>query len=130
MTTTETLARRAGWRGLETLGLAGTSLALFAMLALDYFLYDALITPVLVFAVVTLAAAGLTATRLRWMPMLGVAVAAVFAFQAIREPFVLLRLTNPESVWTFLATSLMLAFDLVALVGGIGAITKRARQLG
>ncbi|MGH8933434.1 MAG: hypothetical protein ACRDZO_23055 [Egibacteraceae bacterium] len=126
MTTAKALARGVGSRGLEVVCLVGMSLSFLWILALDYRLYDQLIMPVLFLAAVSLVAAGVVATRARWVPALGAAVAAVILFGAAREPFVLLRLTDPETVWTFLATILMLAFNLTALAAGIRATVRRA----
>lgn len=97
---------------------------------LDYRLYQQFIWPVLSLGVLSLVAAALVATRIRWMLPLGAIVGTLVLVGAFREPFVIMRLTSPETVWTFVATVLIVGLAALAGCSSVVATTRTARTAG
>src|SRR2546429_9156793 len=81
--------------------------------------------PVLV-GLVALAMAGLVATRIRWMPAVGAAFAAILLIGAatLGSAAVSFRLTHPGAVIGFTEDSIQLAGEAIALVAGIAATVQ------
>lgn len=88
---------------------------------LDHQLYSVPVWPVLVLGVVAFAAAGLVASGVRWAHPVGAAVGAGVLGTAFLEPFVIMRLIAPETLWTFTATVLIVAFAALAALSGLAA---------
>lgn len=95
---------------------------------IDYGLYAQPIWPVLVLGLVSLAVAGLVATRIRWMLPMGALLGAGIFATALREPFVIMRLTGAETTSAFLATVMILGFAAMAAAAGLLA-TVQGRRL-
>ncbi|MGH8905494.1 MAG: hypothetical protein ACRD0K_03020 [Egibacteraceae bacterium] len=110
---------------LASLTAMGASSLWIALL--DYARYDFVVPEALIIAGVVLALAGLVATRLRWAPALAGTIAGLITASLLTVPFVVMRLTDPETVWFFLANTLLLASGLVATVAGITATVARYR---
>lgn len=77
-----------------------------------------------------LVAAGLIATRIRWMPLLIVLLSGIFFYQVSNEPFVSYHLANPKAggFFPFVLDILIIAFALVTLGTSIGATVQNYRQ--
>ncbi|MBA2285562.1 MAG: hypothetical protein H0W02_08775 [Ktedonobacteraceae bacterium] len=77
-----------------------------------------------------LLAAGLIATRIRWMPPLMVLLSGIFFYQVSNEPFVSYHLTHPKAggFLPFVLDILIIACALVTLGASIGATVQNYRQ--
>ena len=86
--------------------------------------------PPLLVGLVTLAIAGLVATRIRWMPALGAAFAAILLIGAATfgSASVSFRLTHPGLVIGFTEDSLQLIGEVIAIVAGIAATVQFVRN--
>jgi hypothetical protein len=88
-----------------------------------------LFVPPLVVGTLSLLAAGLVATRVRWL----LAVAAVYATvmllgaATLGESAVLSRLTNPADVMAFLETWVQMPSTVVAAIAGVAATVQQYR---
>ena len=85
--------------------------------------------PPLLVGLVTLAIAGLVATRIRWMPAMGAAFAAILLIGAatLGSAAVSFRLTHPWAVIGFTEDSIQLAGEAIAVVAGIAATIQLVR---
>lgn len=111
---------------LASLAVMGASSLWIALL--DYLRYDFVVPEALIIAGVVLALAGLVATRLRWAPALAGTVAGLITASLLTVPFVVMRLTDPETAWFFLANALLLASGVLATFTGIAATVQRSRD--
>src|SRR6266566_5937483 len=86
--------------------------------------------PPLLVGLVTLAIAGLVATRIGWMPALGAAFAASLLIGAATfgSASVSFRLTHPGLVICFTEDSLQLIGEVIAIVAGIAATVQFVRN--
>jgi hypothetical protein len=86
--------------------------------------------PPLLVGLVTLAIAGLVATRNRWMPAVGAAFAAILLIGAATfgSASVYFRLTHPGLVIGFAEDSLQLVGEVIAVVAGIAATVQLVRN--
>jgi hypothetical protein len=86
--------------------------------------------PPLLVGLVTLAIAGLVATRIPWMPAVGAAFAAILLIGAATfgSASVSFRLTHPELVIGFAEDSLQLVGEVIAIVAGIAATVQLVRH--
>jgi len=86
--------------------------------------------PPLLVGLVTLAIAGLVATRIGWMPALGAAFAASLLIGAATfgSASVSFRLTHPGLVIGFTEDSLQLIGEVIAIVAGIAATVQFVRN--
>jgi hypothetical protein len=86
--------------------------------------------PPLLVGLVTLAIAGLVATRNRWMPAVGAAFAAILLIGAATfgSASVSFRLTHPGLVIGFAEDSLQLVGEVIAIVAGITATVQLVRN--
>lgn len=123
--TSRTALAPAGHVTLYSLGSLGT--AFLWTFWLDHQLYDQFVWPVLVLALIALAAAGLVATTIRWMLPVGAIVGAGIFATALMEPFIIMRLTAPETVWAFVSAVLIVGLSATATVAGSVA-TVRGRR--
>lgn len=94
---------------------------------IDYGLYARPIWPVLVLGLVSLAVAGLVATRIRWMLPLGALVGAGIFATALGEPFVVMRLTGAETPSAFLSAVMIVGFAAMAAGAGLVATVQVLR---
>jgi hypothetical protein len=87
-------------------------------------------TALLIVTASQLVAAGLIATRIRWMPPLIVLLSGIFFYQVSNEPFVSYHLANPKAggFFPFVLDILIIAFVLVALGASIGATVQNYRR--
>src|SRR5919108_2889610 len=85
--------------------------------------------PPLLVGLVTLAIAGLVATRIRWMPAVGAAFAAILLIgdATFGSASVSFRLTHPGLVIGFTEDSLQLIGEVIAVVAGIAATVQLVR---
>jgi hypothetical protein len=86
--------------------------------------------PPLLVGLVTLAIAGLVATRIPWMPAVGAAFAAILLIGAATfgSASVSFRLTHPGLVIGFAEDSLQLVGEVIAVVAGIAATVQLVRH--
>ena len=86
--------------------------------------------PPLLVGLVTLAIAGLVATRIGWMPALGAAFAAILLIGAATfgSASVSFRLTHPGLAIGFIEDSLQLIGEVIAIVAGIAATVQFVRN--
>ena len=116
------------------LGVAGTvaaaamaclSAAFAATFLIDLNLYDQVIWPVVILALITAAAAAGIATRIAMMLPIGAVISAIVVVTAFAEPFVRMRLTSPENVWAGITAVLIVACSAAAAGAGMGATIVR-----
>jgi len=90
----------------------------------------------LVFVALPLVLAGLMIARIRWMPVVAAAVAAIFILGAVLKAGELSYLTHPAATWAFASIAVELLSGVLVLFVGIGAtvrqywISKRTRRNG
>ena len=86
--------------------------------------------PPLLVGLVTLAIAGLVATRIPWMPAVGAAFAAILLIGAATfgSASVSFRVTHPGLVIGFAEDSLQLVGEVIAIVAGIAATVQLIRN--
>ena len=104
-------------------GLAGNVL----VFTVQQVLMHTLIPPLAIILALTLAVAGVCATRWRWAPHLAV-LWCVLSIVPGLEPYTY-SLTHPAELVTFIATLLGLALLLVTVVAGVAAMIYRDRQV-
>ena len=122
-------------RPLATLGkltvaaLIGSALA-FVMLLLTIFLATGtIILPLLIVAVALLIVAGIVASGVRWMPLLGALIGLGTMIGGVfTQQYFVYHLTHPAEVEPFLFSLLICTFALIAVCTGIGATLQNYRD--
>jgi len=79
----------------------------------------------LVFVALPLVLAGLVIARIRWMPAVAAAVAAIFILGAVLTAGELSYLTHPAATWAFVAIVVELLSCVLVLFAGIGATVQQ-----
>lgn len=84
----------------------------------------------LIIAIVLLVGAGLVATGVRWMPLLGTLMGVGILISFAQQPYVAFHLTQPtRGIFAFFVIILViLACAILALVAGIGATVQNYRR--
>ena len=81
-----------------------------------------------IFALVHLAIGLLIATGIKWLPLVGVAVAVFALTVGSRNPIFIARLTHPEMGALFVLAIVQLAAGIVAIVAGLTASVQTFRR--
>jgi len=79
----------------------------------------------LVFVALPLVLVGLVIARIRWMPAVAAAVAAIFILGAVLTAGELSYLTHPAATWAFAAIVVELLSCVFVLFAGIGATVQQ-----
>src|SRR5437667_2445570 len=122
----------SGWSALsKTAAFAtlGTSLAYFIDLVLVLVFGKVFISPLLILALVTLVAAGISFLRFRFAPAIGALIVLGSAIGTFAVPINQYHITHPSEAATFITDLIILAFAVVAVVAGISATLQDYRSL-
>lgn len=110
---------------LTIIGMVGCALSALSLLLL----IGELILPILIVALIMLAIAGLVATGIRWLPLLGALDAlGTMIGGLVSNPYLPYHLTHPDQLGFFLAALLMYAFGFIAVGAGVGATIQNYRN--
>ncbi len=112
---------------LTIIGLLGCALASVLLLLQ----IGQLILPILIVDIVLVVVAGLVATGIRWMPLLGAIDALGTMIGAlVSQQYFSYHLTHPAQVGFFAAALLVYAFGIVTVGAGIAATVQNYRNRG
>ena len=121
--------------GLSALGKTaaiatlGNSLAYFVDTVLVLVFGKVFILPLLILALVTLVAAGISFLRFRFAPAIGALIVLGAAIGTFTVPINQYHITHPSEATTFITDLIILAFAVVAVVAGIAATLQSYRSL-
>jgi fucose 4-O-acetylase-like acetyltransferase len=117
-------SKRAPLSGLEKLmlvGLVGVTIGAFGVEQTHKGQTEII---ALVFVALPLVLAGLVIARIRWMPAVAAAVAAIFILGAVLTAGELSYLIHPAASWGFAAIVVELLSCVLVLFAGIGATVR------
>jgi FtsH-binding integral membrane protein len=117
-------SKRAPLSGLEKLmlvGLVGVTIGAFGVEQTHKGQTEII---ALVFVALPLVLAGLVFARIRWMPAVAAAVAAIFILGAVLTAGELSYLIHPAASWAFAAIVVELLSCVLVLFAGIGATVR------
>ena len=120
-------SKRAPLSGLEKLlliGLLGVTIGAFGVEQTHKGQTEII---ALVFVALPLVLAGLVFARMRWMPAVAAAVAAIFLLGAVLTAGELSYLTHPATTWAFAAIVVELLSCVLVLFAGIAATVQQYR---
>jgi plastocyanin len=87
------------------------------------------ILPLLILALVTLVAAGISFLRFRFTPAIGALIVLGATIGTFTVPINQYHITHPSEATTFITDLILLAFAVVAVVAGIAATLQNYRSL-
>lgn len=110
---------------ITVLGLTGCALSsVFLLLQIGQ-----VIVPIVIVDVFLLVIAGLVATGIRWLPLLGAMDAlGTMIGGLVTQQYFSYHLTHPSQVGFFAAALLVYAFGVVSLLGGVSATVQNYRS--
>ena len=117
-------SKRAPLSGLEKLilvGLVGVTIGAFGVEQTHKGQTEII---AVVFVALPLVLAGLVIARIRWMPAVAAAVAAIFILGAVLTAGELSYLIHPAASWAFAAIVVELLSCVLVLFAGIGATVR------